>query len=266
MTDELVSITIPTHNSESAIEVCLRSIKEQTYLKYEVIVVDNYSTDSTKEIVRKFGAKIIEKETGRSQARNIGAKIATGKFILFLDSDMELTPNIVSECVNRIKQGYDALIIPEKSVGEGFWAECKALEKTCYIGDNILEAARFYKRSVFNSTGGYDRELLFGEDKDLDIRLRKSGFKIGRIRAFIQHHEGRLNLRESTLTKYHYGKTILSYRAKHPEETKQQLRLIRPAFVRNWRKLAKDPSHAIGLLLMKTCEFWALWLGHLSRR
>lgn len=266
MTDKLVSLTIPTYNSEAVIEVCLRSVKEQTYSNIEVIVVDNYSSDNTREIARKFGAKIIEKKAGMSGARNIGAEIATGRFILFLDSDMELTPNVVRDCVNRIETGYDAITIPEKSVGEGFWAECKILEKTCYIGDDILEAARFYKRSVFNTVGGYDSALLFGEDKDLDIRIREAGFKIGRINGFIKHHEGKLSLRETMLTKYHYGKTIMRYKAKHPEEARQQLRLIRPAFVRNWRELAKDPIHALGMLFMKTCEFEAASLGYLINK
>jgi hypothetical protein len=48
---------------------------------------------------------------------------------------------------------------------------------------------------------------------------------------------------------------------KHPKEASVQLTLIRPAFIRNWRKLAKDPAHALGMLFMKFCEFGAGWIG-----
>ena len=48
---------------------------------------------------------------------------------------------------------------------------------------------------------------------------------------------------------------------KHPEEAKYQLRLIRPAYTKNWRELAKDTAHALGMLFMKTCEFIAGWIG-----
>jgi len=51
------------------------------------------------------------------------------------------------------------------------------------------------------------------------------------------------------------------YRKKHPKEASVQLRLIKPAFLRNWRKLAKDTTHALSMLFMKVCEFSAGWIG-----
>jgi len=261
----LVSVVIPTKNSGETIETCLKSIRAQTYPNVEIIVVDSYSKDNTKKIAGKFGAKVIEGKVGRSVARNIGAEKATGELILSLDSDMELTPRVVEECVKKVKEGYDAVIIAEVSVGVGFWAKCKALEKFCYIGDELIEASRFFKREVFEAVKGYDPELEAGEDWDLNQRITKAGYRIGRIDAFIKHHEGRLSLRESMLKKHHYGKTLKQYKRRHPIEAKQQLRLIRPSFVKNWRQLAGDPIHAFGMLFMKTCEFGAVWLGFLDR-
>ena len=259
-----ISVIIPTKNSESTIGKCLRSIKNQTYSNIEVVVVDSYSGDGTKEIAEKFDAKVIEIEVGMSEARNIGAKKVRGKFILSLDSDMELTPRVVEECVNKVKEGYDAVIIPEVSVGVGFWAKCKALEKSCYIGDELIEASRFSRREVFEVVRGYDPELEAGEDWDLNQRIRKAGYRIGRINAFLRHYEGRLSLRETMSKKYHYGKTIKRYQVKHSKEAKQQLTLIRAAFLKNWRELAKDPFHALGMLFMKAYEFGAGGLGFLK--
>jgi arabinofuranan 3-O-arabinosyltransferase len=178
---------------------------------------------------------------------------------------MELTPPVVEECVKEIfKEKVHAIIVPEVSVGEGFWTKCKALERSCYIGDDSIEAARFFKKCVFLDVGGFDEELVGTEDWDLNQRIKKAGYKIGRINAFIRHHDGRLSLWKTMKKKYWYGKTLEKYIGKHPEEAKQQLKLIRPAFTRNWKKLAKDPINAAGLTILKTCEFWATEIGYLK--
>jgi len=259
----LVSVVVPTFNSERFLGRCLASVRAQSYGNVEVVVVDNYSTDKTRSIAEKYGAKIVLCKAGRSRARNVGAGYAKGEFVFSVDSDMELTPYVVSECVGRVESGFGAVIVPEFSVGEGFWAKCKALEKACYVGDDTIEAARFFRRGVFEDIGGYDVGLEAGEDWDLNQRVSKAGYQIGRVDAFIKHNEGRLSLRETMFKKHYYGKTLWRYQAKHSEEAKQQLRLIRPAFVRNWRRITEDPVHALGMFFMKNCEFIAGLIGSL---
>jgi len=260
----LVSVVIPTRNSMETMERCMESIRAQIYPNIEILVVDSCSRDHTREIAEKFGAKVTESKVGRSRARNIGMEKAAGEWILFLDSDMELTHSVIEECVRAVTTGYDAVIIPEISVGIGFWAGCKALEKLCYIEDEIIEAARFFRRSTFKAVNGYDEKLEAGEDWDLTQRIRKSGCMVGRVCVFIKHNEGRLTLWKAIKKKYEYGKTLALYRTKNPVEAKQQFTIFRPAFARNWRNLAKDPAHALGLVLMKTCELCAIELGHLK--
>ncbi len=257
----LVSVVIPTKNSGETLETCLKSIKNQTYSNLEIIIADCYSTDGTKGIVEKFGAKFIECGVGRSEARNIGAREAMGDYILSLDCDMELTAGVVEESVSETDEGFDAIIIPEISVGIGFWSRCKALEKTCYLGDELIEASRFFRRDVFEAVGGYDPKLEAGEDWDIHQRIRNKNFRIGRIDAFIRHHEGKLSLQDTILKKYHYGQTMKYYKTKHYVLARRQLTLVRPAFLRNWRILAEDPIHALGMFFMKTCEFVAGGFG-----
>src|SRR5579864_2007469 len=96
----LVTAIITTKNEESRIENCLKSISNQTYKPVEIIVVDNNSTDRTKEIAKKHTGKIYDKGPERSAQRNYGSKMAKGKFLLFLDADMQLQPGIIKECVN----------------------------------------------------------------------------------------------------------------------------------------------------------------------
>src|SRR5206468_1500632 len=97
----LVSIVIPTKNSGEFLEACLRSIKEQTYTNIEIIVVDNSSSDNTQEIARKYTDKVFTKGPERSAQRNFGAQSSSGDYLLIIDSDMELSPNVIAECVEK---------------------------------------------------------------------------------------------------------------------------------------------------------------------
>lgn len=264
----MVSVIISTKNSEATIEECLKSVKQQTYPDTEILVIDNYSTDRTGEIAKKYGAKVFLRGPERSSQRNFGAQNARGELLFFLDSDMQLTPVVIEECVEKIsKENASAIIIPEISIGEGFWAKCKALEKECYIGDETIEAARFFKREIFWKFDGYDEEIAGGgEDWDLPFRIKKAGYKICRICALIKHCEGKLTLLKSMKKKYYYAKTVEKYIKKHPDIARKQFTLFRPAFVRNWAKLTRDPIHAIGMMFMKTSEFGAGGLGYLLKK
>ena len=82
--------------------------------------------------------------------------------------------------LGALQPGVDALIIPEKSFGEGYWAACKAFERQFYIGDDAVEAPRVVRKSVFESIGGYDEALTGFEDWDFTRRLRAIA-SVGRI-------------------------------------------------------------------------------------
>ena len=267
LNDLVVSVIVPTKNSEKFLEKCLISIKEQSYYpNVELIVVDNFSSDRTPEIARKYADKFYQKGPERSSQRNYGAKMSKGKYLLFIDSDMELTKNVIRECVDVVssEKNIVGVIIPEISVGEGFWAKCKALERECYIGDETIEAARFFEKKVFLKFDGYDEDIAGGgEDWDLPIRIKKSGYKIGRVNALIEHNEGKLSLWKSMRKKFYYAKTVRKYMKKHPDVVRKQFTLIRPAFLRNWKKLMRKPVHCFGMFFMKFCEFGAGGLGFL---
>ena len=269
----LVSIIIPTRNSEATIETCLKSIRQQTYFNVEIIVVDNYSDDRTRELVKRYGAKVLLKCSERSAARNYGAKHARGELLLFIDSDMELGPTVIEECVKIVLVGYDAVIIPEKTIGQSFWAKVRALERSTYVGDTLFEAPRLFRREVFEKLRGYDEELVGFEDYDLQARLEAHGYKVARTRAFIIHHEGNLRLKEHLLRKHYYVGTGLKYISKHSGRAIKQFCPIRRSYVRHWKLLARYPLYTLGLAVMKACEFmigvlaclrktWLSFMGH----
>ena len=87
------SVIIPSYNHANFIEKSINSVLKQTFKSYEIIVIDNYSTDSTKNILSKYKNKIICKKIHNlgiiAKSRNLGLKISKGKWICFLDSDDE---------------------------------------------------------------------------------------------------------------------------------------------------------------------------------
>ncbi len=255
---ELVSVIVPTRNSAGTLGDCLRSIRAQAGAEVEAIVVDNRSTDATVAVARELADQVLDQGPERSAQRNAGARAARGQHLMFVDSDMTLEPEVVADCLARVREGADAVVIPEQSFGEGYWTAAKTLERDCYLGDETMEAARFFTRELFDRLGGFDEDIVAGpEDWDIHARARAAGATIGHTGARIWHDEGRLRLRETMATKYYYGKSTAAYLRKHPELASQQLTVVRPAFLREWRRLAARPHIAAGMVVMKVLELSA---------
>ena len=263
----MVSVIVPTRNSIRTIESCLKSIRKQAFKKLEIIVVDNYSSDLTLEIAKKFADKLFQKGPERSAQRNFGVKKSSGKFVIWIDADNILPPEIIKECLQAIENNLHALIIPEISVGKGFWAKCKILEKRCYLGDERIEAIRFIEKSVYNKVGRISENLISGEDWDITTRVRESGYKIGRIKTFMLHDEGQLKLTDDLRKKYYYATKSLPYVSRHIKGPKDVILFIfRPAYFRNWEILLADPLHTLGFLFMKLCEFGIGLIGFIRAK
>lgn len=270
MQKDFVSIIIPLKKTNNTnLKACLDSVSKQTYHPIEVIVNEDKKeiSDENKKICQKYNnskLKVIylkENQGNTTEARNYGYKFTKGSFIFHLDSDMTLSKNVIIDCIDGMKK-FDAMIIPEKSIGKGFWAKCRSLERSCYIGDNIIESARFIKKDVYEKVGKHDKRIVFSEDKDLDLRIRNSGYKIGRIKSFIYHDEGEIRIWNHFKKRIFYGKTAESYIRKHFLFSLMEGNVIfRPAFFRNWKKLIKHPILLLGIFFLKMIEFAAVFLG-----
>lgn len=267
--EPLVSIIIPTKNSASTLEACLKSINNQTYKNIEVIVVDNNSADNTKSIARKFTNLVFDKGPERSAQRNFGASKSKGEYLLFIDSDMELEEKVVEDCVYKINinNNSKAVIIPEVSFGEGFWAECKALERSFYIGVDWIEAARFFRKDVFDKVGGYDENCISGEDFDLHLRVKKLNKirTIERSDHFIRHNEGRPSIFVLLKKKFYYGGKITNYQKKlsNKKYFNNQVSILNryTLFFKKPLILFKNPLKGFGVIFLKTAEFISGGLG-----
>ena len=252
----LVSIIVTTRNEGSDLALCLSSIRRQSYAPVELVVVDNQSTDETREIAATYADLVIDFGPERSAQRNEGARRATGTFVFFVDADMELAPDVTSEAVAAAGAGAAAVVIPERSAGDGLWARAKALERSCYEGDPTIEAARFFAREVFERYGGYDERLTGPEDWELPARMADAE-QLGRTKAQIVHHEGHLTLSGLAKKKFYYGRSFARYIHLHPHLAAKQLTIVRPAFIRHRQRLARQPGLATVMLFMKLIEFAA---------
>jgi len=276
----LVSIIIPSLNSEKIIGECLDSIKKQTYSNIEIIIVDAESTDLTPDIARKYGEVFTFKLKpymiwGTPYQQNFGATKAKGRYLYFVDTDMVLCENSIEEYVQEMEmKDADSMIIPEISYGEGFWAKCKILERSCYLlGDMTIEAPRFHKKSIWDKLGGLDAKLGGYYDWDIHNRLRENGYKVVRSNTPIYHNEGKLSLNKLIKKKYVYGKTTNRFIRKYKTNKElyfSQFNLFRPIYFKNWKFLLKDPLHLLGFGIMKSIEASALLTGfiinHISKR
>jgi len=179
----LVSVIVPTYKEEKYIEATLRSIKNQDYKgEYEIIVVDSNSKDRTVKIAKKFADRVIVvKKRGVSVGRNIGARIARGDVLMFVDADTMLLPNVISKVVKYLKRKHVVgVIVP--IIGDdltknvfyftGSWiyylltkVKLQPVYAVCFA----------CKKDAFFKVGGFDERLRVAEDIELGSRLKKLG-------------------------------------------------------------------------------------------
>jgi glycosyltransferase involved in cell wall biosynthesis len=253
-----VSVIVTTRNEEKNIEAGLRSIQNQTFNNIELIVVDNFSNDKTATIAKKYTAKVYFKGNERSAQRNYGVDVASGQYILYLDADMILSPTLVEECVEKCRHDQvDALYIPERIVGKGFWIKVRDFERSFYTG-TVIDAVRFVRRDLFLQAGGFDETLVGPEDWDFDRKIRNLG-RTAVVNQPLYHNEGQFNLTRYLSKKGYYTKGLQRYIRKwgsDDQETMKQIglwyRLIGVFTEKgNWKKIVSHPLLTIGMYFLR---------------
>lgn len=203
------SIIIPTYNAERTIERCLRSLVNLDFddEEYEVIVVDNNSTDSTKDIVDKFKPRVLyitETRQGRSFARNAGAQKASGVFLAFIDADVFIEKDWLKNLINKVDHdsigGGSGAVVPSNVDGRKginmyrFRHLRRATDGTFNILNLIVDespminsAACLYKKEAFEFVDGFDERLERHEDIDLSRRVLYAGYNLVAVSSSVAH-------------------------------------------------------------------------------
>jgi glycosyltransferase involved in cell wall biosynthesis len=255
----LISVVVTTKNEEKNIGNCLKSIQQQTYKNIEIIVVDNNSTDGTKNASKVYTTKVFNFGPERSAQRNYGIKKAKGIYILYLDADMILSKDVLKHCIKQMQFDSDliALYISEIIMGESFWCKVRRFERSFYDG-TVIDCVRFVSKKAFDAVGGFDETMSGPEDWDFDKKIRQLG-KTALIKTSIYHNEQNFNLLKYLTKKRYYMKSFDAYVNKWGSEDadiKKQLgisyRYVR-VFTENgkWKKLLLHPVLTVGMYFLK---------------
>ncbi|HVA22181.1 MAG TPA: glycosyltransferase family 2 protein [Candidatus Micrarchaeia archaeon] len=253
-----IGVVVPTRNSARTLARCLASLRGQTR-PCPVVVVDNYSGDETQAIARRLADRLVVAGPERSRQRNLGAAALPTTIVGFIDSDMVVPPTMIEEVGIAMAGGAGAAIIPERSVGEGYWARVRALERSACVGHRGVEAARFFRREVLDAVGGWDEDLSIGEDRDLTLRAgRVTAFV--RTQSLIDHDEGRLRFLDDVRKRSGYALGVEPFVRKHGWRALAEA-IDRPYLRRPWRVAASHPGLAVGLVALKAGEAAAVAWG-----
>lgn len=265
----LVSIIIPTRNSAETLSACLKSVVVQSYPFIEVIVVDGYSDDETVSLANLFGAKIILCKGTQAAARNAGIAFSKGDYILFLDSDQQLSRRVVEECISMsLEHGVEAVKIPEKFVGTNFIGRCSALWKNRMVEAWGLQGGipRFYRRSALYKSAAFKNGMRFWEDLELYTRLKLIGLKEAWCKSWILHYEPK-SLRSIIVKYVAYGKSASALREKSIESLYASTLKLTLFTLRKMLRKPESPTLFFGCLLLITVKVLSLLLGYvLSER
>lgn len=141
------SIVVPIYNVEEYLDKCLKSIKNQTFTDYEVILVNDGTKDNSMEIAKKYNYKILNQSNkGLSEARNNGAKKAVGDYIIFLDSDDYLEKDLLKEVNDSLENNPDIVRFQIKEV---FADHEVNYEEESFTGLNGVEAFNIISKYHF---------------------------------------------------------------------------------------------------------------------
>ncbi len=225
------SIVIPTYNRATYIEATLQSIFEQTFTDYEVIVVDNKSTDNSIEVLSKYVSKeqIVliqnDKNYERAKSRNVGMKAAKGDFLTFLDSDDFMYPDNLHDAYDFIQKN------PDKSIFHNLYELVDQSRKKIYsfpfkplinskksiANGNFLSCIGvFINRDIYQKIfWDESAEITGSEDYDYWLRVICEHPNVGRIQkvnsGILHHDERTINIQPPEVTESRFKYMIAKY-------------------------------------------------------
>ena len=186
-----VSIVIAVYNGASTVERALASVFAQTYTDYEVIVVNDGSTDDTAAVLARFGDRIrvlTQANRGLSAARNAGVRVSTGEYVAFLDDDDEWMPEKLARCVPILDADRDCALVytlalkvdpqgrPMGTDARPDGAESPTMNEMLAHPWNVVPSQLVVRRDVFERAGGFhERFITSCEDLYFLLSAREYG-------------------------------------------------------------------------------------------
>ena len=192
-----VSVILTVYNRELFLPRCIESLLKQSYLGWELIAIDDGSTDNSLDVLRDYeerypNIKVLHQENQKiAQSRNRGIYLSSGKYITFLDSDDEYEESHLLKRVEFMEShpSIELLFGGVKIIGNEFVRDKDNPQNFIHLSNCFIGGTFFGKRKVFLELEGF-RELEYSEDSDLLIRAQKV-FKVQKVDfpTYIYHRE-----------------------------------------------------------------------------
>lgn len=204
-----VSVIIPAYNCDRYIELCVRSALEQTYTDYEIILIDDGSTDNTRQVLEPYLDVIsyhYQTNQGAAKARNYGCSLARGEFLAFLDGDDYFVPEKLAEQVDYLQQNptvdlvqsgwivvnQDSLLLTKVRP----WENAPELNlETWILYKCVRPSALIMRRQWWEKVGGFDHRYPPTEDLDFVLKLSLMGCRtvwLKKLHAYYRQHDSNL--------------------------------------------------------------------------
>jgi glycosyltransferase involved in cell wall biosynthesis len=182
MRGPLVSVIVPVYNAEDFLAEALTSLFAQDYAPFEAIVVNDGSTDRTREIAHSFDVRYFaQANSGQAAARNTGIAEARGEFIAFLDADDVLPPNKLTVQARYLLEHPEiGCVLGRQEIRlEGIEAP-PWLTRDALYGDlgGINPTCAMIRAQALRDVGGFDPSFRYAEDRDLLVRLREASVEV----------------------------------------------------------------------------------------
>jgi glycosyltransferase involved in cell wall biosynthesis len=227
-----ISVVIPTLNSAGFLRQLLHSLLDCGLAPSRIQVVDGGSADATCAIARDSGVTVVQLSSaprasdargpaGCMAARNHGWANCQTRYVFFLDSDMEVLPELWDEVEALTKQGVDAISIPELSVGPGPLARVRRWDRTGRFPMGLNESPRVFRVSTLHQLGGFRTDMPGFDDIELRARFVESGVEIARTTGRLIHHEEEVGLGPYLRKRLRYAGGFVRLRRLHPEYAEQ---------------------------------------------
>ena len=189
-----ITVIVPVYNGAKFLDQCLTALQSSDYANFDVLVIDDGSTDDSAELARSKGAFVLPSErrqSGPAAARNLAAKVARGDILLFVDADVVVKHDTISKVAAAFEQHPEISAVfgsyDNEPAEQNFLSQYKNLQHHYVHQSSSSEASTFWaglgavRRNVFNELGGFDSEQFRQpsiEDIELGVRLRQDGHKI----------------------------------------------------------------------------------------
>jgi poly-beta-1,6 N-acetyl-D-glucosamine synthase len=232
----MVTLVVPAFNEGLVIQPALRSLLQLDYPNYEIVVIDDGSTDDTYEKAmvvakesREIRVRVITKRNGgKAEALNTGMSVARGEFILNMDGDSKLTSNTLRACIRHFDNPRVGAVAGNVKVlnRENIWSNIQALEYVeglamarkaqsfMRVVNIIPGPLGMFRKSVLQQVGGYDHDT-FAEDCDLTLKILMRGWHIAYEPTAIAWVETPSRLLDLLKQRYRWTRGILQATRKH---------------------------------------------------